>query len=1071
MFNRLNEAIAKLRHEASAPITIKMNEEKEKLIDGEKKLRDQKLQTQSVEEKAMQRRKDEYAAIKAMNKEIGNPSYEIRYGSPRSIEQGQKFNEQLEESTKRINRLADAHKHIRDVSKAADVKVSPSLAEKLATQTVNKTEKGEIEDTRLTRVEEENRMRGIAYSMKLKENNAAIEARAGAEAQIKIEKEETAALVAKIKLKKDEEELNMRQIAYSMKLKENNAAIEASAGGKAQVEIEREQAVALAAKIKLKKEEEELNTRQIAYSMKLKENNAAIEAAAGGKAQVDIEREAMRSQLEAEKEIIAAEKERIRLVRERNAQEEEGAKRVAAMDREAERQEQAVLRKQKEEARELERAQNKARRERENELASSRTTGLRGVAGELVRDTRRNMTYGAISRGEELVHSGFDAGIDRSKEIEAQYQSGRTPQERREIEKRAEGYSDKYAMISKTEGMTLQRHAIGEVGNVKEGMGLADLASPFVALRTAAVGAEAALTENQKIMKGFNELGWVKSPDKMKVAYENIAKMSQVEGQNFDVGSWLTIIRMAKSAKFAMSDEAMMRLAPLISIGEAAGRTGNEFNMLFKTLAMEGKALDNSVGKSNRLKYIEGTDLSNGKGGFNPELAKDVASGTSEGIRKFNNILDKAAASKGVDTKDPLAFSQWLTHVFANQSSKELAMWFHEKADFVDKQLGMYDQARGTAANVGIEKRDIGTAIEGSKAKFSDAASAMMEPFKSAILGAINTTTALLKYAAKNPGTATGAVATVGAGIGALAMKAAENPSETALTIALAANTGATITNTGALAASDIKGLLGGIGGSIGLLSKLGIGAGVVAGIYDVKLAFDDLDQYMKNRKLKEAAKTPEGIKKYNDDVQAQDKADLDRAKHAQDQVSTLPDKDNPKLKAFIDGKIKEAQDKINQDKAHPFVYKKGVVNDDGVNPDYGKRRSEGSTPTDSKPIWHTQAGKSDVSWKSGIDMSSTSTSKLDKGAADSAIAKISEEGNKTAAAMSGAGSSIASAGSTIEAGAGSAAGSISSGGAQISAALSAVAAQIAAVKIQGPAAASSATTPTNLGHSGIGHR
>lgn len=782
---RVNNAIMKLREQASKPITVKMNFENEKIIQGEKKVRAEKQKTADVEHKNIQQRLADWKAIKAMNAEQGGLPFNVRYGSQQSLEQGRRFNEQLEESTKRINKLGDAHKHVAQVAKAASVDVSPRLAETLSNQIVNRADKAEANTIKAAaRAEQElNKAKqdGIALSIKIKENNAAIEAAAGARAQIELEKAHQAG------------------IALSIKLKENNAAIEAAAGAKAQIQIEKENAAQIKAvekqlenDIKAQVQAEQaLNrakTAGIALSIRMKEANNTIEASAGAKAQ-----------LQMEKEIEAVERQRIRLVRERQAQEEEGARRVIAMERE------------------------------KNRIASSNEGGIRGIGGELIRDTRRNLMYGGIARVEQMGASAFEATRERSQEIEKLYQAGRSAAETDEIVKNAKTMSQQFPMVTQTEGIAVQRHAIGEVADVKQGEELAKLAVPFVALRTSAVGMEAALSENQKIMKGFNELNWTKHPEKMQAAYEQLAKMSQAEDKNFDVGSWLTIIRMAKSAKFAMSDDAIMKLAPLISIGEGAGRSGNEFAMLFKTLAFEGKALDNSVGKTNHLNYIEGTGLANDKGGFNPELARDLAKGTPEGIRAFNKLLNDAAKQKGVNPENSLDFKQWLTHVIANTSAQELAMWLHEKPEFIDKQYGLYAQARGNAAATDIDKRDINVALEAASAKFNDASAAFLDPFKKYIIGGLNKLTSAEQWAADHPNRAAIGIAATAAG--AIGTYVISNPGQAANTAALGANTFALNKNTGSR----------GIGESGGKSSSLMSGWRLAALIPAVGTAIDDI--------------------------------------------------------------------------------------------------------------------------------------------------------------------------------------------------------------------------------------
>lgn len=939
VINKINEAIAKMRREAASPINVKINPENEKQANSKRQQRSEKLSADQKELELLRKKKEEIAAIKAMNKEVGNPSFAIRYGNQESIAQNQRYSEQLAETTRRINRIADAHKHVAAVAKQADVEVSASLAEKLATQTATRTEKDEAQSIREA-------------------------AKAAAERE--------------------------KQMAYGL-------------------------------------------TRDM-----------------------QIKTEALREQERIEKSIAAANKQRLN-------EELTGERIVTQMKKEQERLQEKERREARQAQAAVERAEARARRERETQIASAREGGIRGVVGEWQRDLRRKSIYGTLNTAENLIGHGFEAGLDRSKEIEQQYQTGRSPQERKSIEDRAQQYSDKYAMMSKTEGMVLQRHAMGEVADFKGGQGLADIAAPFVALRTSAIGAEQALTENQKIMKGFNELGWVKSPEKMKAAYESLARMGQVEGANFEPESWLQIIRMAKSAKFAMSDEAMMKLAPLISIGEGAGRAGNEFAMLFKTLAFSGKALDNSIGKTNHLQYVDGTVLSDNKGGFNPELARDVASGTPEGIKKFNALLDSAAKSKGVNPENALDFKQWLTHVFANQSAQELAMWFHEKEDFVEKQLGMYSKARGTEANQGIENRDINSAIAGAKAKFSDATSAIMEPFKKEILGVINMARGAEQWTAAHPMGGlgiTGGLAVAG-GV-ALAQSAYENPGQAAqigLLTSIAANTAATAANTGVAAAE------GAASGGLGMIGKLGIAAGAVAAAYDVYQGVSDLKQWWENKKLKDAAQSPEGIAAYNkntieDDQKAVKFAQAQADAHAK-QMQNTP---TPRGYTDIIGKqiadaLAAAIAKLEADKAHPLKFnqaEKDQIN--GV---------KGAGLPGATPLMHVgpTTGENYGSMTlSKIDTAVTGGVALEKSTATDAVSKLHSAGTEMAGALAGAGDSV-------KGGASAAAGSIAAGGEAVAGALNQAAAAIAAAGARAAASGTPQVAPQNTGQSARGPR
>src|SRR6202000_14621 len=91
--------------------------------------------------------------------------------------------------------------------------------------------------------------------------------------------------------------------------------------------------------------------------------------------------------------------------------------------------------------REQERAEQRARRERETAIASSRESGIRGIAGEFQRDVRRNMIYGAIGQGETLIEGAYDADKERDTAIERLRQAGRTQAQIQEMIKNAQALS------------------------------------------------------------------------------------------------------------------------------------------------------------------------------------------------------------------------------------------------------------------------------------------------------------------------------------------------------------------------------------------------------------------------------------------------------------------------------------------------------------------------------------------------------------------------------------------------------------------------------------------------------
>lgn len=933
MINKINAAIAKLRREASQPIKLNLKQEITDAAEAEKKLRGEKVKTTNQEKEAFERRKAEAKAIKAMNAEVGNDANNVRYGSPASIQQARRFNEQLEETTKRINRLADAHKHVKQTAKDAGVAVSGSLSEKLAQQTVGRTEKSDAQAIR----------------------DAAT-----------AEKERVAAIIQR---QNQEETAEQRALA-------------------------------------MRREQER------------------------------VVKERQGQELEGDQRLIKMDQERVRMTRERQDQELEGEKRVIQIEQIKAREIEKAAREQARAVREAEREEQRAQRQRETSLAASREGGVRGIIGEGARDLRRNMIYGGIGLAEQGIHAAYDANKERDTAVENVRQAGRTAEQIAIMQANAQKLSMANPTLTATEILSMQQHNIGAFGSFDEGMANNAQSARYIALRKNKVGEEEALKENMSILKVGEESGRIRNPGFLAKLYNAQLQAAQAEGSQYDPKNLITTMRMLKSSKFGLSDDAMMTLLPFMGMSEGAARTGNQIAMFSKSMTMAGKQI-----KASGVDYgtaIAGTSFSDGKGGYNPEMQKKFMEGDLAGV---GSIVDQYLRQKGFNPDDKSTTNvnaevQKIAKAIGNTSAREALLNIWENREQFEKQKRMAAGAQGE--NVGpMSTRTLQGAQDALGAQANNAATAVMTPLNPVMIRMMNGLTVIEEMIAKNPGTAS---ATIGAGAlagGAAAYQMVKEEPQLVPLGVIATNTGIIAKNTGITAGEKA---LEGKGGVLSTVAK-GVAAAVVVGavVEVAKAAYDYNEQRKTTNGIIDAAKSPENTAKWNKDTLDED---IRNKKFAQAQVDAEEKKmaGQPTPKGYVDGEMVKfsqqlaaATAKIEYDIKNPLVYRKGVVDDAGniQHPTGGLLHPTGVPSFSEHPAYDK--------------VSADNARKLDDSSAKDAIAKIAQSGTETA-------QTIASAGGTITAGVATVAGTIAGAGGGVVSALQAIAAQIASVKISGPA-------------------
>jgi hypothetical protein len=544
-------------------------------------------------------------------------------------------------------------------------------------------------------------------------------------------------------------------------------------------------------KIALKKEELALWLKQAQLTQKLKENNNNIEASAGAKAQIAMEQEALR-----------IEKERIAAVRERNAQEEEGARIVIGMKREQDRIDRQQIRDQQQAAREQERIALKAKRERAG-----------GFINEAIRDSRRNIMYGAIGRIEEAGSVGFKADIERSDTQEFLRQAGRSKSEIEQMTLKAQQLSHIFPTLTVSELMQLQQHNIGAVGSFEEGEKSTNLSAAYIAQRKQKVGEEQALNENQALQKVGEEKGKINDPKFMHDLYDQAIRISQVEGNQFEPEKFLTMTRMLKSSKFGLDDKQFLHIMPYLGIAEGMGRAGNEVAMFMKSSTYTGPSLSKQTRSA-----ISGTEMSDGKGGYNPKMAEYMASGNLTGLI---GMVNKFLTQKGLDTDDRSTANinkeiQALAPMIANSSAREAMITMVENRGQFEKQDRQAAGAQGLDASINIPLRTITGALDAVVSQWKDFSASALAPFNDTIIRTLNGVAVAERWGAEHPGGAGAVIGLTAAGIGTAFAAAYRNPQAAANTASMTTTAAMTTIIAGNTSASKLGQFFKNIDGSVG---------------------------------------------------------------------------------------------------------------------------------------------------------------------------------------------------------------------------------------------------------------
>lgn len=987
---RVNEAIQKLRHEAAAPIILKIQDEMQKVAAGEKRMHGDRKAANEEEEKSLKKRLEQYKAMNMARGGSYNNTKDAAFGPIRPVINSE-LDKQIEATVKKLNELKIAKSKIASVAQEAGIELSKAESGKLAGQTV-----------------------------------------ANAEREL-------------IRLQKE--------------------------------------------KIALKKAELDLWVKQTQMTQKLKAENNKIEADAGGRAQVAMENEALR-----------IERERIAAVRERNAQEEYGAKHVISEAKEALRiQEQAEHINEKMD-RDRQRMADRAKREQETQIASARQGGIRGMAGEVVRDSRRALVYGSIGKVEQLAAEAYKADVERSTVEENLRQAGRTSSEIQQMTEKASQLAKRYPTLTVSELMQTEQHNIGAVGDFRQGMRNVENSAAYQAIRKNKVGEEKALGENISLQKVGEELGKINDQGFMHRMYNRVLQVSQTEGSLFDPEQMLQMVRMTKSSKFALSEKMLLGIMPFLGMAEGMGRSGNEIAMLMKSLTYAGA----SISKQTKGE-IAGTIMSNGKGGYNPEMAQLVAAGDLTGII---GMVDKYLKQKGLDTEDKsdrnkVAMMQALAPLMANQNSREALITFVENKAQFDKQGRMADQAQGFDAADNIASRTLQGSQDAIKSTFDNMSAALLGPWNHSIINFNNGVARMQMWATDHPGNiGTAAVGFGAAGLAGLAAAIAADPQksqQTTYLAAIAVNTGISAKASG----------LGGVGAGGGIMGKvLGTVGGAAAGVaiqqgiiqpfiddYNNKEQEAAVNNLRNNPEVlaKEIAQLPGLIKNNTTNIPTERLAnELRLALEAQRRNERDSSSQAIKDKAGSDFRTSEHQysGKVWGKNKHgrpilvdPPAFRPNYVEPPqkeqfGPNVPAGYRFPEPSDPQIhlarawSLPNWGdynsggvVNNGRSARDNRLDETTGSVGGGKLDtNNVMQTSFAKIQSAGDAAGVAISGAASAIS--------GGGAAAGSeIAGAGGAVVSALHGIAAEIAAVKISGPTAGVQPVAGGSVGHNPMGPR
>lgn len=347
--------------------------------------------------------------------------------------------------------------------------------------------------------------------------------------------------------------------------------------------------------------------------------------------------------------------------------------------------------------------------------------------------------YTGVYMAGTLGREAIGASAERQREYFRQRMADIPENERSQIFDRSQALSGRYPSANITDIMEMARTARNTMGSTERGMEVLDrMVQGFVTLQSVK-GVEAASAELTGLLRGLDNLGknangavGVQTVNNLIDAF---IRASQIEGNDFDVGSMWAFARRSRTGGPALSSEFLATVAPAMIQDMGPDGAGTALNMAYKSFVIGASDGASKVNLA-RQRAIGIRSGEGGPQGFG-NLVDSELFGTNPYAWVKKNLIP-ALQKTGVDIGNEVQVSQAVAQLSRNSSATGFLTRMITQMDQYERLIALYERGMGTEAADQAGAADPFVAWRGFQQSLRNLSAAVGETVMPVIVPALN---------------------------------------------------------------------------------------------------------------------------------------------------------------------------------------------------------------------------------------------------------------------------------------------------------------------------------------------
>jgi hypothetical protein len=334
-----------------------------------------------------------------------------------------------------------------------------------------------------------------------------------------------------------------------------------------------------------------------------------------------------------------------------------------------------------------------------------------------------------------LGREAIGASAERQREYFRQRMADIPDNERETIFKHSQELSQRYPSVNITDIMEMARTARNTMGSTDRGMEVLDrMVQGFVTLQSAN-GVQEATNSLIGLMKGLDNLGTnadgVKGVKNVNNLIDAFIRASQIEGQDFDVGSIWQFAKRSRIAGPGLSPEFLATIAPAMIQDMGAGGAGTALGMAYKSFVIGA----NDVASKPNLEEQRRVGIRTGEG--KGELVDAELFGTNpyQWVKKH---LVPALQKDGIDIQNDTQVAQAVAKLSRNSSATGMLTRMISQMPQYERLISLYNRGMGIEAAETAKDQDPFVAWKGFQESLRNLSASVGETVMPVIVPALN---------------------------------------------------------------------------------------------------------------------------------------------------------------------------------------------------------------------------------------------------------------------------------------------------------------------------------------------